>query len=212
MIVVNEKGERAMIGEDRLNREYNGWENRFTWLVHLHLSNEQLLSNEITQMVASEPNNWPAGRLVEMWVKSSIANWMSRFPGRNHFHDAQVALLVWDLLGSALAYAEWDDLVLLLTCNVKVFNIFTMTLNRCIQSSRLLHSHMEKLLRDAPSVYAAADAMKAWFEAVVADWVDKVAVGRKINAQIMRVFDGLVQNTYGLIVWEHVARAFRPEY
>jgi hypothetical protein len=22
-------------------REYNGWENKFTWLVHLHLSNEE---------------------------------------------------------------------------------------------------------------------------------------------------------------------------
>jgi len=23
--------------DDLLNREYNGWENRFTWLVHLHV-------------------------------------------------------------------------------------------------------------------------------------------------------------------------------
>jgi hypothetical protein len=201
-----------MSGDDRLNQEYNGWENRFTWLVHLHLSNEYALNNEITQMVAGEPNNWPAGRLVEMWVKSSIANWMNRFPGRNRSHDAQVGLLVWDLVGSALAYSEWDDLVLLLTSNEKVANTFTMTLNRCIQSSQLLHSHMEKLLRDAPGVYVAADAIKAWFEAVLADWVDRLAVGKKIDAQITQVFEGLVQNTYGLIFWEHVARAFRPEY
>ena len=201
-----------MMGDDRLNQEYNGWENRFTWLVHLHLSNEQALSNEISQMVAGEPNNWPAGRLVEMWVKVAVANWMNRFPGRNRVHDGQVALLVWDLLGSALAYAEWDELVLLLAGNEQVSNAFTMTLYRCIQSSRWLRSHMDRLLRDAASTYAATDAMKDWFEAVLADWIDKMAMGQKINAHIMPLFEGLVQNTYGLIVWEHVARAFRPEY
>ena len=44
---------------------YNGWENKFTWLVHLHLSNEQSLNHEIATLVASEPNYCPAGRLVE---------------------------------------------------------------------------------------------------------------------------------------------------
>ena len=212
MVVVDWKGERAMIGDDRLNREYNGGENRFTWLVHLHLSNEQTLNNEIAEMVAGEPNNWPAGRLVEMWVKVAVDNWMNRFPGRNRVHDEQVALLAWDLLGSALAYAEWDELVVLLTGNEQVSNVFTMTLYRCIQSSQWLRFHMDRLLRDAASTYAAADAMKAWFEAVLADWIDKVAMGQKTNARIMPVFEGLVQNTYGLIVWEHVARAFRPDY
>jgi|SRR5690348_1516952 hypothetical protein len=65
--------------DDLLNREYNGWENRFTWLVHLHLSDEQVLSLEIMQVVAGEPNDGPAGRLVEIWVKSLISDWMNRF-------------------------------------------------------------------------------------------------------------------------------------
>jgi hypothetical protein len=155
-----ERGYRAMSGDDLLNQEYNGWRNRFTWLVHLHLSNEQALNDEITHMVAGEPNNWPAGCLVEMWVKSFIANWMSRFPGRNRSHDAQVGLLVWDLVGSALAYVEWDDLVLLLTGREKVSNTFTMTLNRSIQSSQLLHSQMETLLHDAPGVFVAAHSSR----------------------------------------------------
>ncbi|HEY6540827.1 MAG TPA: hypothetical protein VIZ18_07815 [Ktedonobacteraceae bacterium] len=198
--------------DERLNREYNGWENRFTWLVHLHLSNEYVLNAEITQMVAGEPNDGPAGRLVEMWVKLAVAHWMNQFSGRNRVHDRQVALLVWDVLGSALAYAEWDDLVGMLAGDERVSNTFTMTLHRCIQSSRWLHSQMARLLRDASSAYAAADAMKAWFEAVLADWIDKMAIGQTTNAHIMPVFEGLIQNTYGLIFWEHVARAFRPEY
>lgn len=200
-----------MSNDDRLHREYNGWENRFTWLVHLHLSNEYVLNSEITQMVAGEPNNWPAARLVEMWVTSYITDWMNRFPGRDRSHDAQIVLLMWDLLGSTLAYTEWDDLVVLLTGGEKASNVFTMTLSRCIQSSPLLSAPMQRLLRDASNVSVAADAMKEWFETVLADWVNRVAVGRRIDAALTEVFSGLVQNAYGLIDWYHVAKAFRPE-
>jgi hypothetical protein len=198
--------------DDLMNREYNGWENKITWLVHLHLSNEQTLFLEIAQLVANEPNNGPAGRLIEMWVRLSITNWMNRFPGRNHSHDANIGLLVWDLLDSALAYTEWIDLVTLLTGGEVISNVFTMTLTRYTQQSQLLHTHIEVVLRDASSVYAAADALKAWFEALLADWVDTMAIGRWVDAQITQVFGGLMQNIYGLIVWEHVARVFRPDY
>jgi hypothetical protein len=198
--------------EEIMNHPYNGWENKFTWLVHLHLSNEQTLFLEIAQLVANERNNGPAGRLIEMWVRLSITNWMNRFPGRNRSHDAYIGLLVWDLLGSALAYTEWIDLVTLLTGGEVLSNVFTMTLTRCIQQSLQVHAHIEVVLRDAPSAYAAADALKAWFEALLADWVDKMALGRHVDAQITQVFDGLMQNVYGLIFWEHVARAFRKGY
>jgi hypothetical protein len=43
--------------DELMNREYNGWENKFTWLVHLHLSDEQVLSLEIAQVIAGEPND-----------------------------------------------------------------------------------------------------------------------------------------------------------
>jgi len=198
--------------DDLLNREYNGWENRFTWLVHLHLSDEQVLSLEIAQVVAGEPNDGPAGRLVEMWVKSSISDWMNRFPGRNKYHDHSMYLLVWDLLGSALSYTEWDALVALLTGEEVACNVFTMTLSQCIQRSQFLHAHMSRLLKDTPNVYAAADAMKEGFEALLADWVDRMAVRRQRSTLMSQVFGELLQNIYGLIVWEHVARAFRPGY
>jgi len=198
--------------DDLMNRQYHDWENKFTWLVHLHLSNEQALFLEITRLVASEPNNGPAGRLVEMWVRLSITNWMNRFPGRNRSHDAYIGLLVWDLLGALLAYTEWNDLVTLLTGGEVISNVFTMTLIRCIQQSQLLHTHIEVVLRDSSSVHEAVDGLKAWFEALLANWVDKMAVGRRVDAQITQAFGGLMQNVYGLIAWEHVARAFRPGY
>jgi hypothetical protein len=197
--------------DDLMNREYNGWENKITWLVHLHLSNVQALFLEIVQLVANEPNNGPAGRLVEMWVRLSITNWMNRFPGRNRSHDTYIGLLVWDLLGSALAYTEWTNLVTLLIGSEVISNVFTMTLTRCIQQSQLLHTHIEVLLRDASTAYVAADALKAWFEALLADWVDKMAVGRRVDSLTTQAFSGLIQNVYGLIVWEHVARAFRAD-
>jgi hypothetical protein len=195
--------------EEIMNHPYNGWENKFTWLMHLHLSSEQTLFLEIAQLVASEPNNGPAGRLIEMWVRLSITDWLNRFPGRNRSHDASIGLLVWGLLGTALASTEWIDLVTLLTGGEVISDVFTMMLTRCIQQSQLLHAHIKVVLRDVSSVYAAAEALKAWFEALLVDWVDKMAVGRQVDVQMTQVFSGLLQNVYGLIAWEHVARAFR---
>ena len=132
--------------------------------------------------------------------------------GRNRSNDAYIGLLVWDLLDSALANSGWIDLVTVLTGGEVISNVFTMMLTRGIQQSPLLHIHIEVVLRDASSVYLAPDALKAWFEALLADWVDNMAVGRRVDPQTTQVFDGLIQNVYGLIVWEHVARAFRPGY
>jgi len=198
--------------DDFLNCEYNGWENRFTWLVHLHLTDEQVVSLEIAQVVSGESNDGPAGRLVEIWVKSSISNWMNRFPGRNTYHDHAMYLLVWDLLGSALSSTEWDALVALLTSGEVVCNVFTMTLSQCIQRSQCLQAYMSRLLRDTPNVYAAADAMREGFEALLADWIDRMVIRRQISASMSQVFGELLQNTYRLVAWEHVARAFRPGY
>ncbi len=140
VICLLERGYRSL--DDLMNQSYNGWENKWSWLVHLHLSNEQTLFLEIAQLVASEPNDGPAGRLVEMWVRLSITNWMNRFPGRNLSHDASIGLLVWDLLSSALANTKWNDLVILLTGSEVISNVFTMTLTRCIQQSQLFaHSY-----------------------------------------------------------------------
>src|SRR5438309_12097993 len=98
---------------------YNGWENKFTWLIHLHLSNEERLMNEMAELVASEPNEGAAGRLVEMWVKSALSNWLTRFPGRNKQHDESLLLFVWELAGSALAYIAWVGLVAVLIAETR---------------------------------------------------------------------------------------------
>ena len=91
-----------------------------------------------------------------------------------------VGLLVWDLLGSVLANITWIDLATVLTGGEVISNMFTMTLLWYILQSQLLHTHLEVVLRNASSAYVAA-------EALLADWVDKMAVGRRVDAHTSQV-------------------------
>jgi hypothetical protein len=125
------------------------------------------------------------------------------------WYDASIGLLVWGLLGSILARFEWHDLVTALAGGEVISTLFTMTLLRCIQQSQLSYTHIAAVLHDASKVNTVAELLKAWFEALLADWVDKSALGHRVDAQITQVFGSFIQNTYGLIFWEHVARGFR---
>lgn len=100
----------------------------------------------------------------------------------------------------------------MLTGGEVISKVFTMTLIRCLQQSQLLHAHIEVVLRDVSSFYAAVEALKAWLEALLADWVDKMVLWQCVDLKITQVFNGLMQNVYGLIAWEHIARAFRVDY
>jgi hypothetical protein len=192
---------------------YNGWENKFTWLMHLHLSNEEHLMEEITTLVAREPNDGAAGRLVEMWVKVALTNWLTMFPNRQKQHDEEMRLLAWDLLGSALAYAEWVPLVdMLMSGAVPGANLLTMTLYRSVLGSNELQVHVGTLLSQASSLYAGADAVKEWFELQLDTWIEAPAARLEQHTPLSVLFQGLMQNTYAVIFWEHVARAFRPGY
>jgi hypothetical protein len=68
------------------------------------------------------------------------------------------------------------------------------------------------LMNEAPSAYACADAIKEWFEVQIEAWVDAPAVRRQHNATISVVVYNLIQSTYTVINWDHVARAFQPGY
>jgi len=191
---------------------YNGWENKCTWLVHLHLSNEQALMQEITALVACEPDDRAAGRLVEMWIKAALFTCLIGAAGRASLSDGFMRLLAWDLAGSALAYADWDGLVALLTGRGQASeNLFALTPYRFIMSDGGLQAIIQEMLRGVPDTYTCADAMKDWFREQVDtlfDGVEAVPEPTVIVALVAELF----QNTYTLIAWEHVARAFRPGY
>jgi hypothetical protein len=192
---------------------YNGWENKCTWLMHLHLSNEERLMDEITALVAREPNDSAAGRLVEMWVKVALTKWLTMFHNREMRHDEEMRLLAWDVLGSALAYAEWVQLVeMLMSGAASGANLFTMTLYRSVLSNSELQVHIRTVLSQASSLYAGADAVHDWFKLQLDTWIEAPAARRKQQTPLSVLFESLIQNTYTVIFWEHVARAFRPGY
>ena len=193
--------------------DYNGWENKFTWLVHLHLSSEEHLMNEMTSLVANTPIGYPVGKLVEKWVSEALTNWQMNVPDRYRSYDRYLRLLAWDLVGSALAYADWDLLVRLLSGEtVSDDNLFTWSLYRSIMNDSHLHLPVGVLMNEAPNAYAYADAIKEWFEAQINAWIDVSAVCRQHNATISVVVYNLIQSTYMVINWDHVARAFQPGY
>ena len=190
-------------------QEYNGWENRFTWLMHLHLSNEQALMQEVTALVASTAHHRRAGRLLATWVKAMLFNWLCAYPGRDHRFDEQMRLLAWDVAGSALAYTEWDDLVRWLTSQGRRSkNQFTVTLYRFILSDGQLQAFVQDMLGAFPNTYQCADRMQEWFR----EQVESLFADRDELPQLSvlsALVNQLIENTYSVIAWEHVARSFR---
>lgn len=90
-------------------------------------------------------------------------------------------------------------------------NIF---ISRCrnILTERHFQQAVRKLIDEASNLYAGADAVKNWFEVQVDAWVAASATRQRKHVSISKLVAELIHNTYTLINWEHVARAFRPEY
>jgi len=152
-------------------------------------------------------------RLVEMWVKVAVENWIISFLGRNRRYDESLRLFVWGLLRSALAYADWDVLVGLLTGEGETSeNLFTWTLYRTIMDNSQLQQNVSTLIGEAPTVYAGVDTVKDWFESQLDTWMTVPTARQHKNSAMSTLAFGLIQNTYSVINWEHVARAFRDDY
>ncbi len=122
-------------------------------------------------------------------------------------------LLVWDVVGSALAHADWESLVRLLRGEtVTSDNLITWSLYCSILNESHLHQPVGTLMQEAPDAYACADTLMDWFEAQINAWIDASEVCRRCNATISVVVNNLLQSAYEVINWEHVARAFQPGY
>jgi hypothetical protein len=134
-------------------------------------------------------------------------------PDRYRSYDGYLRLLAWDLVCSALAYANWDILVTLLSGeSIADDNLLTWSLYRSIMNDSHLHQPVGVLMHEAPHAYVCADTLKDWFEVQINAWVDAPAVRRLHNATISVVVYNLIQSAYGVINWEHVARAFGEGY
>jgi hypothetical protein len=197
-----EEHEMTAIGPDK---EGHVIEERYTTTV-------EMVSKAIMTLVAREPDDRAAGQLIEMWVKGALFNCLIWVAGRASLYDGFMRLLAWDLAGSALAYADWDGLVALLTGRRQASeNLFTLTLYHFIMSNAVLQAILQEMLHAVPDAYICADAMKDWFREQVDTLFDGVEVVLQ-QPVISALVAELLQNTYILIAWEHVARTFRPDY
>jgi len=193
--------------------EYNGWENKFTWLVHLHLSSEQGMMQAMVDLVSRTPDGRFAGLHVKRWVEDMVNGWVTGFSHRDTSFDAYVRLLAWDVVGTALAYADWDRLVKLFIGQETISeNPFTWTLYRHMTTVAEFQQPVHLLLQTAPSPYAGADALHEWFRECVDEWFNALLPQRQQSPAVLMLVHTLVQNVYGVVAWEHVAQAFRPGY
>jgi len=192
--------------------EYNGWENKFTWLIHLHLSNEQEVMNEVVDLVARTSNERAAGLAVAQWVQTAVNGWVTGFVGRETFYDELVRLLTWDLVGSALAYADWDTLVkLLMGQKIGCDNRFSWTLYKSLTTVPYFQHAAQALLLSASSLSGCADALHEWVREEIDAWMDVPPTHQGLLPALVMLVHTLIQDTYSVVAWEHVARAFRPE-
>src|SRR5579885_2177921 len=188
---------------------YNGWENKFTWLLHLHLSSGQALMQEITGLVAEVPDEKTAGWRLSMWVKVVLENWYTGSAGRDWSLDDAMRLLASDLVGSALAYADWDVLVRLLVGEtITTDNLFTLTLYQGILSCPEWQQQFSVLLHLSASVYACADLLKDWMREMLDTWLDMPSARFRQGFPFAMLVSGLLANTFEVICWQHVVQAF----
>lgn len=168
---------------------------------------------EMAGLVADAANDAAAGWRIEMWVKMALENWLTGSAGRDWSQDDVMRLLASDLVGSALAYADWDILVRLLVGEtLTTDNLFTLTLYQGILSCPEWQQQFSVLLPVSPSVYACADLLKDWMREMLDSWMDMPSARFQRGSPFAVLVCGLLANTSEVICWQHVARAFRAGY
>lgn len=225
--------------------EYEGWENKFTWAMALHLANEQYLYNWATSIVSKSKTDFAAGDHLRAEVERMINRWIVY--GRQH----EVELLVSQLTGDAIAFTEWGDVVKRLAGMddkvLEVGNPFTDSIvqfylaheehqqallelfQQAAERKQLLNEHpqwvddmntgrapheviVDKIL-DAFSghspFWAGVDTVKENIQDLNQNWIENPQRRYdKVYTAFARV---LLDQALKVIVWKHVAQAFREE-
>src|SRR5260221_7103175 len=106
--------------------------------------------NEIIELAAGEAHLPAAGQRIERWVKGALTRWLICFSERATWYDESLRLFAWDLVGSALAYTDWDGLVTFVIGQATTSeNVFTMTLYRSIVGAESLQWQVSTGVREA---------------------------------------------------------------
>lgn len=77
---------------------FNGWSNRWTWMVHLWLSNDEYLYRVATRVARDRDER-------------EMADWVDSLVNENHNDILDSGTMVSDMLGYALALVDWREIV-----------------------------------------------------------------------------------------------------
>ena len=94
------KTQLVITAVDHLKREgekYQGWTNHETWLIALHLNNEQALHNTLREMAREAKDKYTAAEAIEEWVDEL-----------NPWDDA--CGMFSDLMNTALGKVNWIEI------------------------------------------------------------------------------------------------------
>jgi hypothetical protein len=79
---------------------YNGWCNYETWLVHLWLSNDQIVYDALRAEALEADTLYDAKKLIEHWVENEL----------EQFLEGREAGMFVDLLRGALSEVNWYEI------------------------------------------------------------------------------------------------------
>ena len=81
---------------------YNGWKNYATWLVALHIDNDEALQNHALELVGSDDCElYEASMELKNWFEELVDELQERIPNN---------ALICDLINATLGEVEWYEL------------------------------------------------------------------------------------------------------
>ena len=81
---------------------YNGWKNYATWLVALHIDNDEALQNHALELVGSDDSKlYEASMELKNWFEELVDELQERIPNN---------ALICDLINATLGEVDWYEL------------------------------------------------------------------------------------------------------
>lgn len=92
--------------------KYNGWTNRATWLVSLHLQNDQGLAYTINDLAAEVKGSWQPEASLAGAIEHCVTDWVDMI-----LEDAEISgsndpikVMMIDMLGTMLDQVNWAEI------------------------------------------------------------------------------------------------------
>ncbi len=100
------------MAEEQHSTGYNGWSNRATWGVNLHITNDQNAYGQALQFARETPQDYDLADILRDWMLELVDIAQERI--RPEF----VRLLCWDMLHVAFEDVNWMELARVIRSNL----------------------------------------------------------------------------------------------